>query len=280
MNKESVFVFKPLAALTLGTSCAIGAPFASSVVSYDAGSNATSGYTDANAALGSAERFTGEGVFPSGVTPFNPAFGTDELVSVGSGGQLTLGFDTAITNSASHAYGIDFIVFGNAGFVDQSWSDADPSNDGSGLLGANPVLFGAGGVAEVWVSENGTDWALAVTTAIDLFPTLGFQDYDVTTPGAPGSVPTDFTRAMDPSLTLGDLAGLDYAGLLSVYGSSGGGLGIDIASTGLETVNFVRFVNNDALAFEIDAVSVVPAPGPAVLFAMGLGVAARRRRTA
>ena len=50
--------------------------FATSVLSYDAGSNAAAGYTNASTALGSAERFTGEGVFPSGVTPFNPAFGT------------------------------------------------------------------------------------------------------------------------------------------------------------------------------------------------------------
>jgi len=99
-----------LAAIAATSSLALAGPFASSLISYDAGSNAVFGYTNALTALGSAERFTGEGIFPSGVTPFNPAFGTNEIVSIGSGGHLTLGFDTAITNDASHAFGIDFIV--------------------------------------------------------------------------------------------------------------------------------------------------------------------------
>jgi hypothetical protein len=275
-----LFVFKSSVSLLIvfGCSGAAASPFAVEVVSYDQGSNAVGSFTDANSALGSAERFTGEGVFPSGVTPFNPAFGADEVVSVGSGGQLTLRMGTAISDLASNPFGVDFIMFGNAGFIDQSFFDADPGNDGTGVLGANPSLFGAGGVAEVWVSADGVQWELAAVTAIDLFPTLGYQDYDVTTPGSEGSVPTDFTRAMDPSLTLADLAGLSYAELLAVYGSSGGGVGIDISGTGLGSVEFVRFINNDSAAFEIDAVAAVPTPGALLMLAGGLGLAAPRYR--
>ncbi len=253
--------------------------FATSVLSYDAGSNAAAGYTDASTALGSAERFTGEGVFPSGVTPFNPAFGTDEIVSVGSGGHLTLGFDTTITNSDSHAYGIDLIVFSNAGFADASWSDADPSNDGSGLTGANPFVFGAGGEATIQVSQNGTDWFTASITTLDLFPTLGFSDYTETTPGAPGLIESDFTQALDPTLSLSDFANMTFSEIVAFYDGSGGGVGIDIESTGLESASFVRFLNESGEAFEIDAVAAVPAPG--VLFMLGLGgvLATPRRRT-
>lgn len=279
-REKSVFVFQPLATLTVSFACAsaLSSPFAAEVISYDQGSNAVGSFTDASTALGSAERFTGEGVFPSGVTPFNPAFGADEVVSIGSGGQLTLRMGTTITDDASHAFGVDMIVFGNAGFIDQSFFDADPNNDGTGVLGSAPSLFGAGGIAEVWVSADGSDWRLAATTAIDLFPTLGYQDYSVTTPASEGSVPTDFTQAMDPSLGLADLAGLTYAELLDVYGSSGGGVGIDISSTGLASAEFVRFINNDSAAFEIDAVAAVPAPGPVALLAIGLGLASRRSR--
>lgn len=276
---ESALLFK-LFPVTLALACAGAAasPFASQVVDYDAGSNAAGGYTNAAAALGSPERFTGEGVFPSGVTPFNPAFGADEIVSVGSGGSLTLRFDTAITNNAGHLYGVDMIVFGNAGFIDQSWTDADPSNDGSGALGANPAMFGAGGAAEVWVSADGSDWRLAAVTTLALFPTLGFRDYLDPTPGAPGSDPTDFTRPMDPTITLADLAGMGYTDLLALYGESGGGVGIDISGTGLASASFVQFRNTGSAAFEIDAVAAVPAPAGVVSLALGAGLLARRRR--
>lgn len=254
-------------------------PFATSVLSYDQGADPIAGFTDANAALGAAERFTGEGQFPSGVTPFNPAFGTDELVSIGAGGHLTLGFDTLITNNPAHAYGVDLIVFSNSGFADASWSDADPDNDGTGITGPNPFIFGIGGEATVQVSQNGTDWVTAAITALDLFPTLGYSDFMCPTPDSIGQVETDFTRAMDPSLTVNDFANLSFAELIAVYNGSGGGIGIDIASTGLESAGFVRLLNNSGEAFEIDAVAVVPAPGVLALVSMG-GLAAVRRRRA
>ncbi|MBL4697568.1 MAG: hypothetical protein JKX70_01920 [Phycisphaerales bacterium] len=265
-------------AIAVTTSLTLANPYASSVLSYDAGSNSAIGYNDANTALGAAERFTGEGIFPGGVTPFNPAFGTDELVSIGSGGHLDLRFDTAITNDASHAYGIDFIVFSNAGFSDTSWFDADPSNDGTGVIGSNPFIFGAGGEATIQVSNDGTNWFTAAITTLDLFPTLGYSDFDLPTPGSIGSIETDFTQAMDPSLMLSDLANLSFSQIIDLYNGSGGGVGIDISSTGLNSANYVRFLNESGEAFEIDAVAVVPAPGAFMLLSIGALAAARRRR--
>ena len=265
-------------AIAVTTSLTLANPYASSVLSYDAGTNATAGYTDANTALGSAERFTGEGIFPGGVTPFNPAWGIDELVSIGTGGQLTLGFDTAITNNASHSFGIDLIVFSNSGFVDSSWSDADPTNDGTGVVGSNPFIFGAGGEATIQVSNDGINWFTAAITTLDLFPTLGYADFATPTPGSIGSIETDFTQAMDPTLGLADFANLSFAQLISMYNGSGGGIGIDIASTGLSSASYVRFLNNSGEAFEIDAVAAVPAPGALMLLSLGSLAATRRRR--
>lgn len=264
--------------VAVSASSVLATPFATSVVSYDAGSNAAAGYTDASSALGSAERFTGEGVFPSGVTPFNPAFGTDELVSVGSGGHLTLGFDQAITNSASHAHGIDLIVFSNSGFIDTSWTDSDPNNDGSGVVGNTPALFGVGGEATIEVSSDGISWHTAAVTALDLFPTLGYSDFTDATPFAPGSVESDFTQAIDPSLALSDFAGLSFSDIVSLYNGSGGGIGIDISSTGLSSASYVRFTNNSSGAFEIDAVSAVPAPATLAMLTLGLCASSRRKR--
>lgn len=252
-------------------------PFATSVLSYDEGIGAVAGFTDSNTALGSAERFTGEGVFPSGVTPFNPAFGTDELVSIGAGGHLSLGFDRAITNNASNAFGVDFIVFSNAGFVDTTWTDADPNNDGTGFTGDSPFIFGAGGAATIQVSVDGTNWITATTTVLDLFPTLGYSDYMGPSPAAPGAVETDFTQALNPTLTASDFANMSFSEIRDFYNGSGGGVGIDIASTGLTSANYVRFLNESGQAFEIDAVAVVPAPSGLLALSM-LGLASTRRK--
>lgn len=267
------------AIVALAASPALATPFATSVVSYDAGSNAAAGYTTAGNALGSAERVTGELFnFASGVTPFNPAFGTDELVSVGSGGHLTLGFDQAITNNASHAFGIDLIVFSNSGFIDTSWTDSDPANDGTGLVGNTPTLFGIGGEATIEVSSDGINWYTAAVTTLDLLPTLGYSDFTDATPFTPGSVESDFTRALDPSLVLSDFAGMSFTDIAALYNGSGGGVGIDISSTGLNSASFVRLTNNSGESFEIDAVSVVPAPTSLAAFVLGLCAANRRRR--
>lgn len=257
------------AAIAACASTAIANPFASSVLSYDPGSNAAAGYTDASVALGSAERFTGEGIFPGGVTPFNPAWGSDEIVSVGAGGHLALGFDTAITNDASHAYGIDFILFGNAGFV----------LTGDGSVGANPAIFGAGGEATVEVSQNGSDWVTATVTTLGLFPTLGYSDFVDPTPGAPGLIETDFTKAMDPTLQLSDLANLSLTELYALYNGSGGGVGIDIEGTGLDSASYVRLTNNSGERFEVDAIAVVPAPMSVTMLSLAGLCATRRRRT-
>ncbi|MGJ8637608.1 MAG: hypothetical protein ACSHX5_12255 [Phycisphaerales bacterium] len=278
MNTSTGIKSAIVAAVSVASVAGAGvSPFATSVLSYDSGSNAVAGYTDASTALGSAERFTGEGVFPSGVTPFNPAFGTDEIVSIGAGGHLSLGFDRAITNSASHVFGVDLIIFSNAGFSDTTWTDADPNNDGTGFTGANPFIFGGGGAATVQVSADGINWITATTTTLDLFPTLGYSDFTDATPFTPGSVESDFTLALDPTLTAADMANMSFDDIRDFYNGSGGGVGIDIASTGLSSASFVRFLNESGEAFEIDAVAVVPAPS-ALMIASVFGFGAMRRR--
>ena len=86
-------------------------PFADTVVSYDAGSGGADGYTDPTAALGEPTRFTGEGVWPSVVSQFNPPFMPSELVSIGIGGELVLSFDEPVVDDPANPFGIDLIVF-------------------------------------------------------------------------------------------------------------------------------------------------------------------------
>lgn len=226
--------------------------FATAVLGYSPGSAPANGYTESATALGAPERFTGEGLFPQAVTPFQPAFGTTEIVSIGAGGSLTLAFAAPIINDPRNPWGVDLIVFGNSMFTDGSW----------------PLGFVSGATADgglVEVSADGVTWHTVPGVVADgLFPTMGFTDaapYST----APGTVRTDFLRPLDPALTLETLSWLPYESLVAAYAGSGGGAGVDLASVGLESAIAVRIVVPADAPFhvEIDAVADVAPEGNA-----------------
>jgi hypothetical protein len=220
-------------------------PFADAVISYDPGSDPAPGYTDPETALGSPERFTGEGVFPGVVSAFNPPYGLDEVVSLGAAGQLVVQFNAPIIDDPNNLYGIDLLIFGNTSFIDSSFPD--------GIVGG--VFGNDGGIIEV--SANGRDWQIVRSVAADgLMPTVGYIDsgpFD----SAPGRTLTDFTQPVDPSLTLELCLGLTNQQLMQVYRGSGGGARIDLAQVGLAQVSYVRISNPSGAGenIEIDALS-------------------------
>lgn len=265
-------LFGGLASVSVISVASAGNPFATQVVAYDAGIGTNPDYNNPTTALGSATRMTGElAGYPSVVSPFSPAFGTDEIVSVGFGGSITLRFENTIRNAANHLFGIDFIAFGNAGLID--------TNFPQGEVGQTPMMFGVGAAVLVEASADGQNWFAVETRHFDLMPTLGYRDtgpFD----GEPGADRTNFRVAMDPTISLNGLAGLGYAELIELYGASGGGVGFDLAGTGLEEASLLRFSHAGSMGetFELDAVSVVPGPGSAVVLAMGFVSVMRRRR--
>src|SRR5437867_1004045 len=91
----------------------IHAQYADSVVSYTAGSGINPTFADASRALGAPSTFIGY----QNADPFNPPYRNTDLVSIGEGGSLTVQFSTPVLNSASHPYGLDFLIFGNSGFI-------------------------------------------------------------------------------------------------------------------------------------------------------------------
>jgi hypothetical protein len=246
-----------------------GDPWADRVVDFDSGANADPGFPDPSTALGAPERFTGEGSpFPGVVSIFSPPFGTDEIVSVGEGGALTVAFDEPIVDDPTHPFGVDLIVLGNGGFIDTAFPN--------GQIGDPPGTFGMDPMT-VLVSQDGVTFVSLGEFTEGLFPTQGYLDsgpFDAT----PGTDPTDFTRPVDPSLTLDDFAGLTLAGALALYDGSGGGTPIDVGGTGLSEVNFVRIENRTpGVTVEIDAFAAVPEPATAGLLAAVAGAALRRR---
>jgi hypothetical protein len=255
-------------AASAAAGAAHAAPYAASVVSYSPGTGTNANFQNPASALGEPSRFT-PGAFPGAVTPFQSAFLPSQLVQVGRGGSLVVSFNQPITNNAANPFGVDFIVFGNAFLTDASF----PAGIADGSLGAE------GG--DIDVSSDGITWFRVATNAADgLFPTLGYTDLTDPYSPTPGSVLTDFTRPVDPSFTIP--AGTTFAQIVAGYNGSGGGFGVDIASSGLSIVNFVRISVDPTAQFvpEIDGFAVVPAPGASVLLALAALANARRNRRA
>jgi hypothetical protein len=258
-----VGVWSGCAAVAIAAGGAWASTFGSAVVSYSPGSNPVPGFTNASAAIGTPERYTGEGIYPSAVTPFNPAFGTDEIVSLGAGGSIVLELGTPATDDAANPYGIDLLIFGNQGLV-----------DGAYPLGIATGTFSTSSGGRVEVSADGLAWTLVPgVEPAGGFSTLGYLDLADPYATVAGTVLSDFSRPVNPAF---NPIGRTYAEIVSAYAGSGGGTGIDLASAGVTSARFVRISNFGTSAFQVDAVSVVPSP--TAVSVLGVWMLSRRRR--
>jgi hypothetical protein len=236
-------------------------PWADRVVAYQAGDGVDAGYDDPTRALGSPTRVN---FFGDTVTPFNTPYWSTELVSIGRGGSLTVAFDEAVLDDPLNPFGLDLLVFGNQFYV---------TNAAGRVVG----LFGEGGAVEL--SADGEHWVLVTASAESGYAMNGYVDtVDLEFGSDRGTIPTDFTRPVDPAF---DPFGRTRAEVVAGYAGSGGGLGIDIGAYGLSSVRYVRVSGADG-GVEIDGfadVTAVPAPAGFAVLAAGLGgVAAVRRR--
>jgi hypothetical protein len=268
MSRPFIRSFVVPAALLLAASPALANPWADSVVSYAPGTGANANFTNPASSLGEPTRFTGVGVFPGAVTPFNSPFLGSELTQVAPGGHLTVQFNQPVLNDPLNPFGIDLLVFGNSFF----W---DP-------LTFAPVakeLSADGGIIEV--SSDGLAWfTVSGGVADGLWPTMGYADITDPFSSTAGSVPTDFTKPINPALN-GAWVDADLATLIPLYNGSGGGSGIDIGALGLSSISFVRISvpSTATLAVEIDALSDVTAiPAPGALLTLPALLLLRRRR--
>jgi hypothetical protein len=222
-------------------------PWADTVISYEEGVGGSPGYNSPTATIGEPSRFTGEGIWPGVVSPFNAPWLAEEIVSIGSAGSLVISFDEPVLDDPANPWGIDLIVFGNTGCIDNSYP--------KGVVGG--LFSDDGGMIEV--SADGKQWIEITTSLADgLWPTRGFidsQPYDA----VEGTQPSDFTMPVDPRLTLDDVMGLNNDELMALYRTSGGGSPIDLAETGLSEISYVRIsvANDSTLSVEIDGMADV-----------------------
>jgi hypothetical protein len=254
-GRTRIALLAAAALLALGEQ-AHASSFATTLISYVPGGDGLStGFQNPSTALGEPTRSNGTGLFDGDVTPFNSPFQTSDIVSLGLGGELVVAFDAPVEDDPLNPFGVDLLVFGNA-FMGLDF----------GSLLATGTIFSEPGV--IGVSQNGSDWVDIVGVfADDLFATLGYND----SPGpfdSGGSDPTDFTRSVDPSIQVGDFAGLTFAEVVAIYDGSGGGVPVDLAGTGLAWIQYVRVRDpfDDGVGPEIDAFAdVTPIPEPTSL---------------
>jgi len=268
-------------------SAAHGASYASRVVSYTPGT-ASALWQNPSAALGAASALTGENPgasnyfgFPNILSPFSPAYQGDEIVQIGEGGQLTL----QLSNFAVVGGGKEIGIFTNVGLIDSDYPNG---------MNTFPATRFGGGSANVSVSENGSSW-FSLGSKDFVMPGFLFPNANPYLTSPPPSVQmADFGRPMPNSFSCFD--GHDWTKtqncfLVAQNVWSAGGDWIDLASSGLSQVGYIRFEipsdgdPNTDLRLAIDTVAInnaavgSPVPEPAGLLALPLiGLALRRRR--
>jgi len=243
------------------------AQFAGSVVAYTEGSGVSAGYNDPTAALGAPSQVT-PGEYGGPVDPFDAPYLPDQIVGVGTGGSITLQLNTLIRNNPGNPFGLDFIIFGHAGFIEDF---------GTGTAVDGSLYTGGTSDVRVSVSADGT-------TFYTLNPAL--------IPQVDGLFPTDGSGnpllPVNPLLTAADFAGQDLNGIRALYTGSAGGAGFSLAwaidsngqSVSLSSVDYVRLdVLNDGMPAYIDAISVVPEPATRTLAFASAALFLLRRRT-
>lgn len=233
--------------------------FADSILSYNPGSGFAAGYTNSAAALGEPSRVT-PGEFGGAVDPFNAPYLKEQVLSIGTGGSLTVEFNTPLLNNSANPYGLDFLIFGNAGFV-----IVNGDYTGGGITDGSLYSANENGVTQVSISSDGLSYYVldpALAPAVDrLFPADGSGNFHL---------------PVDPTLKNDSFNGLGLDGIRDLYNGSGGGTGFDIswARDGegqFVDLDSIRFVRVDVLngASEIDGFAAVPEPSTWALALLG-----------
>jgi hypothetical protein len=231
-------------------------PWADTVVSFTQGTGANTNYANPQAALGAPT---------SSATLTSGAYLNTDVVSLGLGGTLVVGFNAPIYDSPDHPFGADFLIFGNSFFT----------LSGGTISGAftEPAQT-------IWVSQDNASWFQLSTTrgADNLFPTNGTGNA---------------TLPVDPSLTLADFKGKSTSDALVLYQGSAGGTPFDLAwavdaqnnPVALPWISYVKIVNtSSSVTGEIDAVAAVspvtavPEPSEIAQAALGAITLATLRR--
>ena len=223
-----------------------GSDFAAEAVSYK-GPFGGSPYDEPNSVLGkpttriyslSFEIFCCSLVYPACNTDPND----DKLVTtINNGAEIVVKFDHKVADDPGNPYGIDFIVFGNTMFRSDGWvaSDTDMAQyylESPTDVPGEPVLIS--------VSQDGNDWYEYTDGPYGdtAFPTNAYAwDRENHCWGEE----LDWTRPVDPNLTVRDFDGLSAANAIELYDGSAGGTGFDLAESGYAWIQYIKVHGSD-----------------------------------
>jgi len=230
-------------------------PFATEVVVSSSDLTGTSTYNDPHAVLGKPATTAAGGNMR--VKLVEPAYsvGPDKeklITTLNQGSSIVVKFDHDVANDPNNPYGIDFLVFGNAFFVGQG-TVSDSTN-------MNTYMLTTGGFFEntkVSVSQDGTTWYTYDNGpyADSMFPTQAYQWDSVNQVWTDTEM--DFTKPVNPALTLSDFEGKSAAAAIAKYNGSGGGTGFDLDNAKPGGLPWIRYIKVEGLpgfsGGEIDA---------------------------
>ena len=222
--------------IALNVACAFQANAtnnAAAVLSFDQGVNQFQfhRYDNPAVALGDSPRNTGGNWY---VTPFNNPWGTNDVVSVGTSGSITLRLENYITVSETER---ELGIFTFQQLL-----------QGGGSINGVPGLFYDSMQASLEVSQDGYDWIKINNGNLISF------DIPANAYNADQTL-SDYGQANE--LELSDLSGLGLGGLQALYNGSAGGTWIDLSETGLEKIGYVRFETkaDQLFSFQLEGIS-------------------------
>ena len=220
-------------------------PWAAEVVDYK-GPLGSSPYDDPNAVLGKPST-RGPGFRIKLVEPAYATYpmGNKLITSLEPGAYITVKFDHPVVNDPNNPYGIDLLVFGNSFFTGGGVSDNSNMDEYTlkGGIFEEPVTVAVSQDNVTWYTYAGGPYADS------MFPTHAYRWDSATHSWTDTEM--DFTRPVDPSLTVDDFTGLTGAQAIALYDGSGGGTGYDLDVFGLDWIQYVK-VQSDHYG-EIDA---------------------------
>jgi len=208
-----------------------GSPYAAAVLSYNPGTGYVPGYTNTYTVIGQPSAADSYG---DAVDPFDAAWQTNQILSVGAGGWVTVEFENPVVHYP--AGNRDFIIFGNSFF------DVPDNTNAFNQWYTDGHVINDGGVTQVSVSRDGTNFFTLTPEQAPL------ADYLY-----PTDASGNFRLPVNAALTSTNFAGLTLAQIRLLYNGSAGGASYNIAWAQDTNGNAVflpdiRYVRVDVLA--------------------------------